>query len=275
VAGPVKRNGYRMRRIPHGPMWSIMTLVAVFAAFTPTDNSTYRPASSAVASPLPTAASSTAVKGQVPDLVMLPLETFHLGRDNGRLVIRFSSLVENRGGGPFEVLGSRPSVNTPDLKVVQNMHQTNGQVRRIPTKAVMRYSLRDGHHHFHVQNFEEFKLRPVGSTIWRGGHKEGFCVRDSGRQHGERPKQYSDCGDREPQLLKVKEGLSVGWVDNYEWHLWGQFIYLDGLHIPGNFCISATADPLNLFTEKTRANNTTSTLVRITSQHVQVIRQGC
>lgn len=44
---------------------------------------------------------------------------------------------------------------------------------------------------------------------------------------------------------------------------------------PGDFCVSATADPRRLFMEKTRSNNTVSARVRITSKDARVIRQGC
>jgi hypothetical protein len=64
----------------------------------------------------------------------------------------------------------------------------------------------------------------------------------------------------------------VGWVDRYEWDLEGQFIYLDGLTLPGDFCVSATADPRSLFTEKTRENNATSASVRISKTGVEVIK---
>ena len=236
--------------------------------------SIYPMAQGAAAKP-PITAPAAAAKDQLPDLAMLPLSQFYLDYDHGRRIVRFSTLVENLGDGPFEVVGSRPNKKTRDLKVVQNIHETDGRIRHIATRAIMRFSFLDMHDHFHVQNFEEYKLRPEGSTTWRRGHKEGFCVFEDGRAYRERPPQYDNCGQGEPDLLTVKEGLAVGWVDDYEWYLPGQSIYIDGLHLPGNFCVSASVDPLRLFTEKTRSNDATSTLVRITSQKVDVIRQGC
>ena len=64
-------------------------------------------------------------------------------------------------------------------------------------------------------------------------------------------------------------------MDDYDWYSMGQWIYIDDLRIPGNFCVSAEVDPLRAFTEKTRANNTAASLVRITSEEVTVIREGC
>jgi hypothetical protein len=224
------------------------------------------------------AASSSPTVGaldQVPDLIMLPLKDFHLSTHSGRKVVRFTVHTENKGG-PFELIGSRPDTDTATMTVVQNMRRTSGEVRSIPTKATMRFADADGHDHWHVSNFAEYKLRPVGSSTWRGAHKEGFCARDTVRIEGNAPRGYPDnCEPGRPEELKVTEGISTGWADRYDWDLWGQFIYLDGLTLPGDFCVSATADPFRLFTETSRNNNTTTTVVRITTDDVRVIRQGC
>jgi hypothetical protein len=116
----------------------------------------------------------------------------------------------------------------------------------------------------------------MGSGTWRGAHKEGFCLRDDFRLESNGPREFPDnCEPGRPEELKVSEGISTGWVDNYNWNLWGQFIYLDGLTLPGDFCVFATADPQRFFTETSRNNNTTTTLVRITAADVRVIRPGC
>jgi hypothetical protein len=212
---------------------------------------------------------------QVPELVMLPLKDFRLRTHSGRKVVRFTVDVVNKGG-TFELIGSRPNTDTETMTVVQNMRRTDGGVRSIPTKATMRFAAADGHDHWHVANFAEYKLRPAGSSTWRGAQKEGFCLRDDFRLEGNAPREFPDnCKRGGSEELEVTEGISTGWVDHYSWKLWGQFIYLDGLTLPGDFCVSATADPLHLFTEAPRNNNTTTTLVRITAADVRVIRQGC
>jgi hypothetical protein len=208
-------------------------------------------------------------------MAMLPLKDFRLSTENGRKAVRFTVDIVNKGGN-FELIGSRPNTGTATMTVVQNMRRTGGGVRTIPTKAIMRFAVADGHNHWHVSAFAEYKLRPAGSSAWRGAHKEGFCVRDRFRVEGNAPKGYpANCKPGRQEALTVTEGLSPGWVDHYKWKVWGQFIYLDGLTIPGDFCVSATADPLRLFTETSRDNNATTTLVRITASDVRVIRQGC
>jgi len=188
-------------------------------------------------------ASAPAAQDRLPDMTMLPLESFHLGYQDGRRGLRFSGLVENIGNGPFDVTGVRATTKT-DLKVTENIFQTTGAVRHVPTKAVMRYAMKDGHEHFHVVNFALYRMRPIDSTTWRVAHKEGFCFSDDADLGGTTPFHYpDDCGYEKPNSLRVNQGLSVGWVDDYDWTLWGQFFDLTGLHLPGDFCVAATADP--------------------------------
>ena len=77
--------------------------------------------------------------------------------------------------------------------------------------------------------------------------------------------------------MTVRQGLSEGWVDVYDWYLEGQYIELkDPFGLPGNFCVQAEADPGHfLTTESTRDNNVTSALLRISDSDVTIIRQGC
>ena len=250
------------------PRWLVATFTGVFAAVLTVAGDT-RDAAARSSFPVVDALD------QVPDLIMLPLKDFRLSTENGRKAARFTVDIVNKGG-TFELIGSRPNTDTETMTVVQNLRRTGGGVRSIPTKATMRFADADGHDHWHVSNFAEYKLRPVGSSTWRGANKEGFCLRDDFRLEGNAPREFPDnCETGQPEELKVTEGISTGWVDHYSWKLWGQFIYLHGLTLPGDFCVSATADPLRLFTETTRNNNTTTTLVRITAADVRVIRQGC
>jgi hypothetical protein len=257
-----------MSQALHYPRWLVAAFTAVFAAVLTVAIDTRE---AAAVSSFPGVDSLD----QAPDLIMLPLKDFRLRTDNGRKVVRFTVDAVNKGG-TFQLIGSRPNTDTETMTVVQNMRRTGGGTRSIPTKATMRFADADGHDHWHVSSFAEYKLRPAGSSNWRGANKEGFCLRDDFRVEGNAPREFPDnCGPGHPEQLKVTEGISTGWVDHYSWNLWGQFIYLDGLTIPGDFCVSATADPLRLFTGTSRSNNTTTTLVRITTADVRVIRQGC
>jgi hypothetical protein len=215
----------------------------------------------------------------LPDLVMLPLEAFHVAFEGNHKVLRFSSNVVNQGDGPLDLTGSRPNVQAPELKVRENILQPGGGHRAVNTRAVMKFAAADGHDHFHVMDFQRLRLRPAESSNWRGAHKEGFCLRDDVNL-GDKPSRFDDahfrCGaGKEDVALHVRQGLSEGWVDVYDWYLAGQYIDLEGLQLPGDFCVEGTVDPNRLLVEETWDNNVASTLVHISTSDVSVVRQGC
>ena len=269
------------RRIP---LTVTVVAVLVTCALSGAGSSADRPETSPAASSTVTArvpsrvtpSAPTATEARLPDLAMLPLEAFHVAYEGNRKVLRFSADMENLGRGPLDVTGVRSNTRTPYLTVTQNISLGARKWRRVSTRAVMRYSALDGHNHFHLLNFERYRLREVGSTTWRVDHKEGFCMRDNGNLGGRTAFHYEDdCGSDAPRSLRVGQGLSQGWVDVYDWYLEGQFVQLAGLHLPGYVCVSATVDPLNQLTEKTRSNNTTSSLVYVTQSRATVLRQPC
>jgi hypothetical protein len=230
------------------------------------------------AEPAATAATG-APDDRLPDLVMLPLQSIHVGYEGEKKVLRFTADVINDGDGPMQVTGVRPSTTDPDLRVSQDILQADGEWRSVETDAVMRYETVDGHDHFHFQEFQRYRLRPEDSSEWRASRKEGWCLRDDGSLRGV-PSRYSDedyyCGeDEENELTELTQGMSEGWVDSYDWYLEGQFIELEGLRLPGNFCLEAEADPNRFLSEKDPDNNMTSTLVHITESDASVVRQGC
>jgi hypothetical protein len=215
----------------------------------------------------------------LPDLVMLPLKAFKVRIEGNHKVLRFASNVFNQGDGPLDLTGSRPNVQTPELKVTENILQADGGQRAVKTRAVMKFASVDGHDHFHVMDFQRLRLRPAESSNWRGAHKEGFCLRDD-HNLGDKPSRFDDahfnCGaGKKDVALHVRQGLSEGWVDVYDWYLAGQFIDLEGLQLPGDFCVEGTVDPDRLLVEESRDNNVASTLVHISASDVSVVEQDC
>ncbi|TDK24735.1 hypothetical protein E2F48_13060 [Arthrobacter crusticola] len=228
---------------------------------------------------VPGTAASEPAADVLPDMAMLPLETFRLAYEGDERVLRFDTDVINNGPGPVDVTGERKNTMTPDLKVKQNILLEDGSTREVDTDAILRYETFDGHEHFHFQDFERYRMRPEGGSEWTGSHKEGWCLIDDGNLGG-KPSRYNpdnfDCGAyEEDEALEVRQGLTEGWVDVYDWYLEGQYIELKGLEIPGNFCVEAEVDPEKLLTEVTRDNNIASALVRITDTEVTIVRQGC
>jgi Lysyl oxidase len=221
-----------------------------------------------------TAARPAVAQDRLPDLIMLPPEAFHWGYQDGERGLRFTSLIENVGEGPLDLTGTRPDPQQA-MVVTQNVMQSDGKQRQVSTGAVMTYSVKDGHDHFHILDVAQYRIRPVDSTTWRDAHKEGFCFTDDADLRGEVPRGYTSCGDGQPKALRVDEGLSAGWIDNYDWTLWGQYFDLRDVPLPGYFCVELTVDPGGVFTEETRANNTAASLIHLTDDTVDVVGEGC
>src|SRR3981189_1342070 len=120
-----------MSQALHCPRWLVAAFAVVFAAVVTVAGD---PRGAAALSTSP----AVGALDQAPDLVMLPLKDFRLSTDNGRRSVRFTVDIVNKGGS-FELVGSRPDTDTATMTVVQNMHRTDGKVRRIRTEATMRF----------------------------------------------------------------------------------------------------------------------------------------
>ncbi|WP_444697718.1 lysyl oxidase family protein [Kocuria turfanensis] len=218
---------------------------------------------------------------RLPDLQMEPLSDHRVQILEGRRVLRFTAVIANRGDGALELVGSRTSTSTPRMSVVQRIDQRGGGRESVPTDAVMTYAVDDNHSHWHLQHAAEYRLRVPGEEHPRVAHKEGFCLIDDerlpGASSGEaaEPAVYDGCEEGLTETRSVTQGISVGWGDPYSFDVWGQWIDLTGLSLPGRYCLEATADPRGLLAETDTGNNTTSALVDLTSNGVKVVDTRC
>lgn len=218
---------------------------------------------------------------RLPDLRMEPLSDYRVQILEGRRVLRFTAVIANRGDGALELVGTRTSTSTERMSVVQRISQRDGGHESVPTDAVMDYSVEDNHSHWHLQHAAEYSLRGPGEEHPRIAHKEGFCLIDDVRLPGDSsgetadPAVYDGCEEGLTETRTVTQGISVGWGDPYSFDVWGQWIDLTGLPLPGRYCLEATADPRGLLAETDTGNNTTTTLVDLTSDDVEVVDTTC
>jgi hypothetical protein len=93
------------------------------------------------------------------------------------------------------------------------------------------------HSHWHLLGFERYALRRAGTrTALVSDRKSGFCLGDRYRARGRslrfappQPVYTSRCGLAQPELLSIREGISVGYGDDYKANLEGQYLSLTGL----------------------------------------------
>jgi Lysyl oxidase len=189
-----------------------------------------------------------------------------VGREH-RLV--FSSAGANVGAGPLEILAERPDRTSPTMRADQLVRQSNGATRRYEGVGDVRYVVSADHQHWHFLRFMRYELRRAsgGGPIVRD-RKTGFCLGDrynTGRRLPRKPRQAvfrGGCGFRETELLRVREGISVGYGDNYRAELEGQYLDLTGLPA-GRYRLVHTVDEDGLLRERTRSNNVAWLLLRL------------
>jgi hypothetical protein len=160
--------------------------------------------------------------------------------DSGRhaqYVLGFRSAVRNVGDGPLIIGGHRFDVGMETMIADQQVERRGGAVGVVSGVGRLRYVVSPDHHHWHLLGFERYALsRPGGKAALVRDRKTGFCLGDRydvadrslpGRAPS--PVYTSRCGLGEPALLGVREGISVGYGDDYAANVEGQFLPLTGL----------------------------------------------
>jgi hypothetical protein len=206
----------------------------------------------------------------LPDLLQERPQDLSVQRVRGRQLLGFRSAVQNVGDGPLIIIGSRPGRTTRDMQASQLVVRTGGAVRRVAGVGFLRYVPSSDHSHWHFLPFERYELRSqaTGARIVRD-RKSGFCLGDRYRVEPRLanavavPVYVSRCGLNRPALLQIREGISVGWADDYA-------AYLDSQHIDvtdvaaGRYLLVHTVNPTGRIVEKSRANNQASVRIALT-----------
>lgn len=253
--------------MPRSPGRLLRTLVAVLAGGIVVGGTLLEVPTVSAAAPL-----------QLPDLRMAKPRDVRLVRQHGRRLLRFTTIIVNEGRGPMDVVGSRTCRairRCPTMRVRQRIRRTDGTWQVRPTDARMQYEVGDGHRHWHLVDFEEYRLFRLGvpDPKPRVGAKFGFCFFDVSRirPFGGPSRRYleRDCGS--PSSLRVHVGLSGGWSDVYPWDFAGQYVDVTG--VPrGEYLLCVTADPRKSLRQVTTRNDQAWVRVRIGRTGI-VVRQ--
>jgi hypothetical protein len=208
-----------------------------------------------------------------------------------RYAVRFTTTIWNAGQGPLELRGESSGAKT--LAYQRIYDDAGGYTERLAGEFVYH----EGHNHWHFESFAQYELWPKpdydqwlasgrqqGQPRWRGskttGLREGFCVRDSGLVQalpGNPPDKVYDACDQE------RQGISVGWGDNYPFYLAGQWILLGETTLQdGCYVLRVIADPGNLLYEsengadpgrESREANEGVTLIRLQGTTLETFEQ--
>ena len=213
----------------------------------------------------------------LPDLDQEPPESVTFAALGERYVLTFDSAVSNVGAGPMLVAGRR-SAQEAAMEVEQVVLRGDESEETRPVEAVMRYEVAESHEHWHLMGFERYEIRRASDHALAGtSRKVGFCLSD--RYEASRadlpgepaqPVWLEECGRDHPELTELREGISVGFGDEYVPTLEGQYVDVTGLP-PGLYEIVHRVNTERVFRESDYGNNAASVLVELGDRSVEVL----
>jgi hypothetical protein len=186
----------------------------------------------------------------------------------------FRSAVRNVGDGPLIIDGHRLSASEKTMDASQMIERTAGPRSVVHHVGHLRYVRNPDHQHWHLLGFDHYELRRPGSTgaVVRD-RKTGFCLGDRYvvttrvlPAKAPQPVYTSRCGLERPGLWGVREGISVGYGDDYNANLEGQYLPLRGLR-PGRYVLVHEVNADHRLLETSYDNNASSALLRLRRRH--------
>lgn len=217
----------------------------------------------------------------LPDIDLLPPGEISVGRDvsdgRQRWLLAFSSAAHNVGEGPLEIVARRPSTKRNRMRTVQQIYRADGSKVKHRGAGRLRYVVDPTHQHWHIVPFMEYELQRVRTRagqrlrrLVRRDEKTGFCLGDRQEFDGDArggakpasPVYAHNCGFNKPWMLWMKEGISPGWVDEYEPFRDGQQIDITGIPA-GRYRLTLGVNVAGLLRERTRRNNFSSAVLEI------------
>ena len=204
-----------------------------------------------------------------------------LERSDGKLLLRLSNEIGNRGRGPLEIYPS-PSSNDCDgdgnpandrdayQRIFQDSNADDVFDRAQDTESDTSCSAASGttraHHHWHVLDFARYKLvrEQSGRTVARST-KIGFCIIDTDHRFaslpGSPPEATTRRAARTATGTRSTASPSAGPTPTAT-ACPGSSSNVTGLR-RGRYCLVSTADPHNLLRESDNSNNARRTRIAL------------
>jgi hypothetical protein len=180
--------------------------------------------------------------------------------------LAFGSAVENSGAGPLVIEASRAGTGVPTMPADQRIRSDDGSTQVVEGIGQLRYVHSSDHRHWHLLDFERYELRRAADYELVGeDRKTGFCLGDryaTATGGGRSAAFVTRCGLDRPGLLRLRQGISPGFGDDYAPALEGQ--YVDITNVPGGrYVLVHRVNPSGLLLESDYRNNAASLLVRL------------
>jgi hypothetical protein len=197
----------------------------------------------------------------LPDLVPLPAWRIRASKAAGRDLISFAATVWVGGNGQLDVQGFR-SNSSPVMPAYQYFWQ-DGQVIGRARAGTMGFDSKQGHDHWHFEQFAAYRLLGSNGKLVLRSQKTGFCIAPTDAVDLLLPSATwqpsfigfsGQCGS--PSALWVRESMPVGWGDTYLQSVAGQAFDITNLR-NGTYYIQVIANPQHVLHETTTANDVT------------------
>ena len=208
----------------------------------------------------------------LPDLRTLAPSSLRIARNSseGTTLLKLTNSVWNGGYGPLDLIGViDPGSETQH--VVQRILKDDGEYSE---QSIGEFIFHGGHNHWHLDSFSVYELWTLQSNgtldqVVATSGKVSYCLRDIHRSA--EAEQIDRAGFT--SCSPVRQGLSVGWTDVYQYYLPGQTIDITGLE-DGTYALMSIADPFNLIQESDETNNGIVIYLEIRESKVTVIGQS-
>ena len=188
-----------------------------------------------------------------------------------RALLIFESAVDNVGRAILVVSASRRSRRSSTMRADQVLRTRKGKRRVRRGVGRLRFITSPDHSHWHYEPFSRYELRRAadGARVGRDT-KSGFCLGDRYRtpellnspRARRRPRYTHRCGLNQRGLLRLNEGISPGWGDDYPARLEGQFVDVTDLP-PGEYVLIHRTNTDRRLREARYSNNAASVRLRL------------
>jgi Lysyl oxidase len=225
----------------------------------------------AVLATQPWAGSQAGTQPLLPDLDQASPSALSLRREGRRTLLVFGSAVDNVGTGPLLIEANRRSRSDARMQARQAIVRSDRSRVYRDLGRLLWYERAETHSHWHLHHFARYELRTAdGSDRLLRSTKMGFCLGDRYdanrrvRMRGEPAEAVwtHECGRGRPDLLTLSEGISVGFGDDYDPYLEGQ--YVDVTRLPaGRYVLVHTANYVRHLRESDYGNNSASVLLAL------------
>jgi Lysyl oxidase len=180
--------------------------------------------------------------------------------------IRFTTTSWNNGAGPLELrpAGLVDDNGTTKQRVNQRVYNSDGSWE---DRLAGFFEYHPDHSHIHFNGYAEYRLKSLaGTAADRVGAKVSFCIIDTTRMSTRLPGApkkavYTTCS-------ATRQGMSVGWGDQYRYGLEGQSLKTTGLP-DGAYELRITIDPQNALLEANEGDNVSTRIINLVGGRVQ------